>query len=134
MTIHFPQTYIFIDAIDECKERTALLEVVDKIHQIGRSTCKVNLLVTSRPEREIRDAFHTKPTVSISEDNIRGDVERHVKAEVDTHPKLRRLSEEVKSRIIHRLVVGAKGMYEEPSGVFPFVMYRSVRVLIGAQV
>jgi hypothetical protein len=55
MIEEFPQSYIILDALDECTDRAELMSIVDKIS--GWQTQNLHLLVTSRRERDIETSL-----------------------------------------------------------------------------
>jgi hypothetical protein len=48
----FPGCYIVLDALDECKERQNVVDLVCKLHSL-ESLPKVHIIITSRKERDI---------------------------------------------------------------------------------
>ncbi|KAF4631092.1 hypothetical protein G7Y89_g7033 [Cudoniella acicularis] len=61
----FQQTFILIDALDECNQREELLELMETI--VGWKSEKVHILATSRREREIEEALQPLITDQILE-------------------------------------------------------------------
>jgi hypothetical protein len=102
------RTYVVIDALDECVRREELLSELAGIN--SKSTLRLNVLVTSRQEIDIKRAFNGLPTVSISENDVAHDVELYVKSELEKHPRLVKQPESVRERITLTLVAGARGM------------------------
>jgi hypothetical protein len=55
-TIHqFPETYIVLDALDECTDRPELMNILESI--AGWQLDELHLLVTSRKERDIESSL-----------------------------------------------------------------------------
>jgi len=57
MTEDFPQTYIILDALDECAKLTELLDILEVI--VGWGLDKLHVLVTSRRERDIASTLES---------------------------------------------------------------------------
>lgn len=102
----FDRIYIVIDGLDECLERQSLLEALVGLD----SNSRTHLLVTSREEVDIKRKFNEKPAVCIQDDNVARDVEIYVKSEIEKQPKLKRLPDELKTKVIRELVKGAHSM------------------------
>jgi hypothetical protein len=98
------ETYIILDALDECPhgsdggERAELLDFISGMHS------KVHLLVTSRPEPDIRRAFDrdTKYAVDI-EKLTKNDVAQYVKTAI-MQQDFAFWDEQEKSQIKHKLL------------------------------
>ncbi|KAI9763310.1 MAG: hypothetical protein M1839_006521, partial [Geoglossum umbratile] len=84
---------------------------VNAIQQHSLSDLPLNILVTSRKEYDITQAFGGLPELSIKESDIAADVELYVTAEIEKRQRLKGMSDPVKSRIKLALVEGAHGMF-----------------------
>jgi hypothetical protein len=102
------RTYIIVDAVDECTDREDLLAGLNALQSL--SDLKVNILVASRGENDIKDAFDGLPSLLIKESDIASDVELYVLSEMEKRKSLKGKPDVVKSRIKSALVKGAKGM------------------------
>ena len=102
------RTHIVIDALDECTNREGLLDGLAKLYSL--SDLRLNILVTSRKENDIKDAFKSLPSLCIKDSDIAKDVELYVKSEIEKRKKLKEKTDAVKARISSTLVEGAKGM------------------------
>ncbi|KAK2811859.1 hypothetical protein FQN50_001897 [Emmonsiellopsis sp. PD_5] len=105
------QTYIIVDALDECGEWEELLEVIEQVYQwnIGN----LHLLVTSRREKMIEDTFHgfVESQVCLQTKDVDNDIGLLVREQLQTDPKLRRWPTESKMKIEEKLIAGANGMF-----------------------
>ena len=101
-------TYLVLDALDECADRMELLKGLVKLN--SNSDLKVNILVTSREERDIKQEFTGLPSHCLREADIAGDVELYVTAEMEREKRFKNIPPVVKLRIKSTLVEGAKGM------------------------
>lgn len=99
--------YIILDALDESVDWKPLFKVLEKI-----LLSKINLLVTSRKERDIESvlAKAVDYAVAIENDRVDADVSLHVQQSLRTDPDLSRWDDELKSEIVATLTSGAKGM------------------------
>ncbi|KAG0636032.1 hypothetical protein HOY80DRAFT_979434 [Tuber brumale] len=104
-----PKTVIVIDALDECQDRSEILDSLSKLHEPASG--KVNLLITSRQEADIKWTFSGAPSIAIKPVDIKGDIKRFVTAEIERQPKLRRLPPHMKVEIMNALTVRADGMF-----------------------
>jgi len=106
----FQQTFIILDALDECADRDALLEVI--IEMANWKLDKLHILVTSRKERDIED--HLQPQISaqinLQSTLVAGDIQIHIHERLQNDSRLKRWPEEVKKEIEETLVDGACGM------------------------
>ena len=99
--------FVILDALDESSEWKALFQVLDKILKSN-----INLLVTSRKERDIQSALEevVDYVVPIEDDRVDADVNLHVQECLRTDPDLVKWGDELKQEIIETLTSGAKGM------------------------
>lgn len=103
----FSKVVFVVDALDECTNRADFLRNIKWF----RTLEKVNLLVTSRDEFDIKFEFEGLPSLMINPSNIASDIELYIVNEIERQPKLRRLKETMKSKIICSLVEQADGMF-----------------------
>jgi ankyrin repeat domain-containing protein 50 len=120
----FDQTFVIIDALDECKqdeERETLNRkqimnfILELTHDQKDDPPCVKVFVTSRRETDIMNAFslyHT-PTIQIEAKNVTGDINTYINDHVEDLVKmrtlkLRRLS--LKKKIVEMLIANAEGM------------------------
>jgi Cdc6-like AAA superfamily ATPase len=105
MTSQNSPIYIVVDALDECSDRDALLEIIEVIS----SSKQISLLVTSRKENDINQKLMglIDFIVPIEDERVNTDIELHVRQYVarDT-----RLEDSLKSTIIETLTSKAHGM------------------------
>lgn len=105
----FKQTFLVIDALDECTERPALLGTLCTIiqHESGE---RLKVLVASREEQDIQAAFSSLPLISIRT-QMSSDIGLYVTESIDTDTRLSSLPAEIKLQIKGTIFEGAKGMY-----------------------
>jgi len=97
--------YIVIDGIDECPNRPELCE---KILQIARG--KVKILVISRSERDIGEAFQNHKHVVFTDDLSRQDIATHIDWSFEHDKQLKKLRPEMKSYMKEQLLNKSNGM------------------------
>ena len=66
------RVFIVIDALDECIERSELLE---KLANIANAQTNINIFLTSRKEFDIEQYFESIPKLSIDPTDVASDVE-----------------------------------------------------------
>ncbi|KAK8099831.1 hypothetical protein PG999_010205 [Apiospora kogelbergensis] len=107
---------IVLDALDESTEWDDLLAWIEKtIHhsKLGR----VQLLCTGRPEHgfigKLPGLFGEKNCLDFNLTAVNADIGAYVKAELQKNPEFtgKKLSEDLRENIIHRLGNGAEGMF-----------------------
>jgi hypothetical protein len=108
------QTFIIIDALDECPntgdERRDLCNILEKFHSWAQPN--LHLLVTSRKEADLCEAlgsFVTLRPISV-QDNVKSDISKYVRSKLASDPDLRKWSDEIRTEIEETLVEGAQGM------------------------
>ena len=108
---NFQQTFIILDALDECKEREELLRLLENL--IGWRVENLHVLVTSRRERDIEESLEHFITgqVCIQSAVVDADIHIHLCERLQNDPKLKRWPLNVQKEIEKTLMDGAHGMY-----------------------
>lgn len=104
------QTYLMMDALDECVERQNLLDLINRTILPSR---KVNLVVTSREERDMTESFQETmdATVSLEGREIDGDINLYVHECLSNDTIFQKWPTEIKREVQMALVHRADGMY-----------------------
>ena len=106
----FEETYILVDALDECLNMEAILNFIENLHKLALKQC--HLLVTSRRELQIADAI--MPMEPIEIDMCQMPIDADIKIYIDTmlhsSPELRRWGKNDKDLIRNVLLEKANGM------------------------
>jgi hypothetical protein len=107
----FRQVHLVLDALDECTERMALLDMVGEIADWKLDNLRV--LVTSRKEHDI--ALRLEPLISHSIDiqsNVGEDIEIYLRGTFQTDPRFtkQRCLVDMQEEIKRTLLEGANGM------------------------
>lgn len=106
------ELYIILDGVNECEDPQATLRWLEKIIT-SCSTCCVHLFISSINEKDIELAVEALPNVTtetLRQIDIRNDVRSLVLTSLESDPRLRRHSPELKGEIERALTKGAKGM------------------------
>ena len=107
----FQQTFIIIDALDECKEREDLLGLLENL--MSWKAENLHVLATSRRERDIEETLESLATgqVCIQSALVNADIHIHLCSRIQNDPKLKKWPEHVQREIEKTLMDGAHGMY-----------------------
>ena len=108
---NFQQTFIILDALDECKEREELLGLVESI--VDWKLEGLHILATSRVVREIEVSLEPLVTAQICIQSaiINADIHIHIRERLQNDIKLRKWSTNIQTEIESVLMNGADGMY-----------------------
>lgn len=104
------ETYIILDALDECVDRQELLKLVQDLH--GWKIGSLHVLVTSRKERDIETALNLLCTgqISVHDAQDNRDIELYIDERLKTDPKLRMWPLKTREEINEKLKNDAHGM------------------------
>lgn len=107
----FHETFLVLDALDECTEREELLALMEQI--VGWKIGKLHTLVTSRREREIEETLEPLITgqICIQSALVDADIKIHLRERLQNDQKLKKWPAEVQKEIEATLMDGAHGMY-----------------------
>ena len=107
----FGETFIILDALDECKEREELLLLLKNLTFWG--TGNLHVLATSRRERDIEETLESLVTSEICLQSalVNVDIDTHISERLQNDPKLKRWPANVRGEIKDTLMEGAQGMY-----------------------
>lgn len=104
------ETFIVLDALDECKELQPLLTVIAMISESQIPT--LHLACTSRRERHIVEVFDQLNVIetSIQNEQVDADIGLLVDDQLEHDPQLRQWSMDIKDEIKTALANGSQGM------------------------
>jgi len=113
MLDEFRETFIIVDALDECQERGELLLLLNNLKFWGAG--KLHVLATSRRERDIEEALASLVTseVCLQSALVNVDIGTHISERLQNDAKLKKWPANVQEEIKHTLIEGAQGMYVE---------------------
>jgi hypothetical protein len=118
MLQEFTQVYIVLDALDECTQRSELMDMLKTI--AGWQLNNVHLLMTSRNEREIESSLKSfvieEDIVCLQRGVVDKDIERYVQRRLSYDKDLAKWNKDaaVRQEIEAALMRGACGMYVHP--------------------
>ena len=107
----FSQSYIMIDALDECIDREKTLNWVNElISDTNRNAANLHIVVTSRPERDIHDIFaELDPhSIDVGKANTK-DIAEYLKLHMES--KFTKYDEDTRAKIMSELEEHADGSY-----------------------
>lgn len=91
---HTPQSYIILDALDECMDREKLWLFLKSLKDSLNRGTTLHLLMTSRRERDIVEQLSISKVleISITADAVNQDIELYIKSRLQSNLKLKRWS------------------------------------------
>lgn len=107
----FEAVYFVIDGVDECPTREQLLQLLHTMEKCSAGMSCLNILVSSRPENDLRKAWSTRITFSITPKDVEDSLTIHVREEVASIPKLSQLPQSTRVDLVTQLVARAEGMF-----------------------
>ena len=107
----FSQSYIMIDALDECTDREKTLNWANKlISDTSLKAANLHIVITSRPERDIHDIFVALDphSIDVAEANTK-DIAEYLKLQIES--KFMKYDESTRAKIMSELEEHAEGSY-----------------------
>lgn len=110
----FEETFIILDALDECSERQELLEDIEEFYHW--TDVNLHILSTSRREKDIEDRIetlaHCQGKIRIDSMHVNDDIRAYIHDKLQTDLKLKRWGKEPKAQqeIENALMDKADGM------------------------
>ena len=115
----FPHAYIVIDALDECIDREATLNWIKKL-VADRKAQNLHIVVTSRPELDIKEVFEALDphSIDVGEATANHDIMKYIKLQMKLKSKFTTYDENTRTKIELQLAKGAEGSYVYPYHLF----------------
>lgn len=113
----FPQSYILLDALDECTDRAELTAILERM--AGWKLDESHLLVTSRKEHDIQMSLEsiidTQNTICLESKLVDRDILTYVRQTLSTDKSLSKWQKDpvIREEIESALIKGAHGMYAD---------------------
>lgn len=110
-----PESYIVLDALDECDDRTELMDIIETI--VGWQLEKLHILVTSRKEQDIELTLETlvdpTDTIYLQAEAVDKDIRRYVVHQLSTNKSLAKWCKDdaICQEIETALMEKSQGMY-----------------------
>lgn len=108
---YYDAVYVVIDGVDECSERQSLLRILHAVEQHPSSVDRLKILVSSRPEYDLRKAWSMRSSISITPEDVEDSLRTHVRLELAKSPKLSQLTTATRLDLGAQLVSRAEGMF-----------------------
>lgn len=110
---HFPDAFIILDALDECKERAKLMLTIEEL--VKWNIPSLHILVTSREEKDIRESLskflNYKDRIRVQSALVEEDIRAYVRSQIRNDHKLKKWQKpEVQTEIETVLMGKANGM------------------------
>jgi hypothetical protein len=115
----FSRAYIIIDALDECTDREKTLHWVKKlVTDTDRKAQNLHVVVTSRPEPDIRENFGVlhPDSIDVGEATSNEDIMKYLKLQMES--KFKKYDEDTRNKIEAGLAQRAEGSYVYPYHLF----------------
>ena len=115
MIQEFPQSYIILDALDECGKRAELMDILERM-AVWRLE-SLHILVTSRKERDIEssleDFVDPQNTICLQSNLVDNDIHTYIRQRFSDDKNLRKWQNDrdIQQEIEKALMEGAHGMY-----------------------
>ncbi|OBT61015.1 hypothetical protein VE03_09611 [Pseudogymnoascus sp. 23342-1-I1] len=115
MIQEYPQCYIILDALDECKDRAELMDTLSQI--TSWQVDKLHVLVTSRKEREIETSLESlvqgQNIICLESGLVDGDIQKYVRKRLLDDASLKKWQKysDVYREIEAALMNGPRGMF-----------------------
>jgi hypothetical protein len=111
----FTQVYVVLDALDECTQRSELMDMLETV--AGWQLDNLHLLMTSRRERDIERSLEgyvkEEDAICLQRDVVDQDIQRYVQQRLHDDKRLEKWNKDaaVRQEIEAALMGGARGMY-----------------------
>lgn len=109
----FPNVFIFLDALDECRERVKLMQTIEGMAEWNIPS--LHILATSREERDIEQSLSKflddSDKIRVQSALVEEDIRAYVRSRIRNDPELKKWQKpEVQSEIETVLMAKANGM------------------------
>ncbi|KAK2794033.1 hypothetical protein FQN51_000942 [Onygenales sp. PD_10] len=110
MVANSSNTYIVLDALDECTESRELVGLIQDIFEWNIDT--LHLMLTSRKEKLIDDSFQNfvRTRICLESTLVDDDIQLHIRKQMEEEPRFRRLPVEDRLNIERTLAAKSNGM------------------------
>jgi hypothetical protein len=107
---HLPETFIIIDALDECSEISQVAAWLKRLLTAGGE--RLHVLITSRDKADITDHLSRIPQQQVIylDDFTNADIKLYIDSSMKESRQLVQWSKEIQTSIRESLLVGAGGM------------------------
>lgn len=115
MIRELPQSYLILDALDECADRAVLMGLIEDIAEWRFEN--LHVLFTSRKEHDIESSLESivdaPSTICLETKLVDGDIQKYVRQRLSDDRRLKKWQKDpvMSHEIEDRLMKGAHGMY-----------------------
>jgi Cdc6-like AAA superfamily ATPase len=99
----YDKTTIVLDALDEC-EPNSRFQIIDMIDSLLSHSKRVNVFVSSRRDRDIRNIFSKTPNIEIQASDNEKDIQSFVDSEISKHQNWKEMPSSLKQDIVDVLL------------------------------
>jgi len=104
------RTFLIVDALDECSQKDEVMKIILRLARL--ESARVSILVSSREEREIREAFKSDfQNISLDTSGHNADIVHHIATTIYDETHFRRLDSTMREEVYNVLRFQGKGMY-----------------------
>lgn len=109
----FDHTYMLIDSLDECTERSSVLGWLQRILRWETFQYKIHILVTSRDELDIRQCLESLDAVQVCVQGnpVDDDIRSYIDHTLRTGHRMKKWNDATKEEIRERVLAVSGGMY-----------------------
>ena len=107
----FSSTFIILDALDECAEREKLLNWIKTVILEKDVNVGLHLMVTSRPEQDIKDKFKSHHHINLVKESGNHDLIAYLDYQLQNNSDLQKWNSDIQEQIKLTLMKQADGMY-----------------------
>jgi Cdc6-like AAA superfamily ATPase len=107
------RNFIVVDALDECMASAGRADLLETIEEMVKGSKHLNVLVTSRKERDIEKKLKIlfEYNIALEENVIDSDIALHIQEALKNDTELSSWDPDSKKDIEQTLIKGARGMY-----------------------
>lgn len=106
----YTHTTLVIDAFDECEEtsRGKILRTIEDL--LSRPENHLRVLISSRPDHDLRNWFLHKPSIEIKATDNQEDIQKFIQEEITKHTNWGTMSPDLREKIVEVLHSKSQGM------------------------
>lgn len=104
----FKDFYVIVDGLDECQEKSNKEFILSMFDRLGKTN--LHVLVTSRLENDIKEAFTRHPQMAMDEEAVKHDIKIHIDIRLEYDIKLKKIQPDTKKEIKEHLLEKSEGM------------------------
>lgn len=108
----YTHTTLVIDAFDECEEtsRGKILRTIEDL--LSRPENHLRVLISSRPDHDLRNWFLHKPSIEIKATDNQEDIQKFIQEEITKHTNWGTMSPDLREKIVEVLHSKSQGMFQ----------------------